>query len=228
VTGAYLQVLPGLTRYGDAMAEQENLAAARSQGAVPDIVMMLEHEPVISLGSRAVRGEELLLAAADYAQRGIELVDVSRGGRSTYHGPGQLVCYPILDLRGFGRDLHRYVWNLEQVIVRSLEELGVPGRRVDEKDASGVWVEDRKIASIGVRCARWITTHGFSVNVDVDLDVYRTFDACGLGGAPFTSVANELGRPLSVEEVRPVVARCLGEVFDIQFEELPAAALTAG
>jgi lipoate-protein ligase B len=223
-TGAYLQLLPGLTRYGDALVEQENLAAARSQGAIPDVVMLLEHEPVISLGSRAVRGEELLLAAVDYARRGIELVEVSRGGRSTYHGPGQLVCYPILDLRGFGKDLHRYVWQLEHVIVRSLEELGVEGRRVDDKDASGVWVEDRKIASIGVRCARWITTHGFSLNVDFDLDVYRTFDACGLGGAPFTSVAKELGRPVAVDEVRPVVLRCLSEVFDIEFEELPAVA----
>ena len=97
--GAYLQVLPGLTPYGAAMAEQQNLAAARSQHAIPDVVMLLEHEPVISLGSRAVRGEELLLAAVDYARRGIEVVEVSRGGRSTYHGPGQLVCYPVLDLR---------------------------------------------------------------------------------------------------------------------------------
>ena len=92
-------MLPGLTPYGTAMAEQEHLAAARSQHAIPDVVMLLEHEPVISLGSRAVRGEELLLAAVDYARRGIELVEVSRGGRSTYHGPGQLVCYPVLDLR---------------------------------------------------------------------------------------------------------------------------------
>jgi lipoate-protein ligase B len=222
--GAYLQVLPGLTRYRDAMTEQENLAAARSQGAIPDVVMLLEHEPVISLGSRAVRGEELLLAAVDYARRGIELVEVSRGGRSTYHGPGQIVCYPVLDLREHGKDLHQYVRRLEQVIVRTLGELGVEGHRVDEKDASGVWVDDRKIASIGVRCARWITTHGFSLNIDVDLAVYTTFDACGLGGAPFTSVANELGRPVEVDDVRMVVAGCFAEVFDVEFQELPAVA----
>jgi lipoyl(octanoyl) transferase len=224
VKGAYLQVLPGLTPYGAAMAEQENLAAARSQHAIPDVVMLLEHEPVISLGSRAVRGEELLLAAVDYARRGIEVVEVSRGGRSTYHGPGQLVCYPVLDLREHGKDLHRYVWQLEQVILRTLEALGVEGRRVDEKDASGVWVDERKVASIGVRCARWVTTHGFSLNLDLDLDVYRTFDACGLGGAPFTTVSKELGRTVPVAEARPIVARSFGEVFEIEFEELPAVA----
>jgi lipoate-protein ligase B len=222
--GAYLYDLPGLTGYGRAMEIQQELAAARSQAAVPDVVMMLEHEPVISLGSRALPAEELLLAAVDYARRGIELVEVSRGGRSTYHGPGQLVCYPILDLHDHGKDLHRYVHNLEEVLIMTLRRLGIDGRRVDAKDFSGVWVEDRKIASIGVRCAHWITTHGFSLNGNLDLAVYGTFDACGLGGAPFTSASQELGRDVTVEELRPLVVASFADVFDIAFEALPVEA----
>jgi lipoate-protein ligase B len=224
VAGAYLYQLPGTTPYGEALRIQQDMAGARSQQAIPDTVMLVEHDPVISLGSRAVAGEELLLAAVEYAGRGIELVEVSRGGRSTYHGPGQLVCYPILDLREHGKDLHRYVRNLEEVIIRTLAAQGVEGRRVGERDFSGVWVEDRKIASIGVRCARWITTHGFALNVDFDLAVYDTFDACGLGGAPFTTLAVELGRPVTLDEVRPDLVTALEQVFEISFEPLPAAA----
>jgi lipoate-protein ligase B len=221
--GAYLYELPGLTPYRDAMAIQQDLAGARSQGAVPDVVMVLEHEPVISLGSRAVAAEELLLAAVDYTQRGIEVVEVNRGGRSTYHGPGQLVCYPILDLQEHGRDLHRYVHNLEEVLIATLRALGIDGRRMDARDLSGVWVEDRKIASIGVRCARWITTHGFSLNADLDLAVYETFDACGLGGAPFTTISRELGTEVTVDDLRPTVVEAFAAVFDVAFEPLPVA-----
>ena len=220
--GAYLQVLPGLTPYGTAMAEQENLAAARSQHAIPDVVMLLEHEPVISLGSRAVRGEELLLAAVDYARRGIEVVEVSRGGRSTYHGPGQVVCYPVLDLHGRGKDLHRYVADLEQVVIDTLAGFDVEGRVVEGDHASGVWVEDRKVASIGVRCARWVTTHGLSINADLDLDVYELFDACGLRGADFTSVSVEAGRAVTVDDLRPALRDAFEERFQIAFDPLPA------
>jgi lipoate-protein ligase B len=224
MSGAYLYELPGTTPYGEALKIQQDLAGARSQQAIPDVVMLVEHDPVISLGSRAVPAEELLLAAVDYASRGIELVEVSRGGRSTYHGPGQQVCYPILDLHDRGKDLHRYVHNLEEVIIRTLAAQGLEGRRVDERDFSGVWVEDRKIASIGVRCARWITTHGFALNVDFDLAVYDTFDACGLAGAPFTSVARELDRPVALDQVRPDLIAAFEQVFDVTFDPLPVAA----
>ena len=140
MTGAYLYEI-GVTPYRDAMETMTDLAAARSQGAIPDTVMLLEHEPVITLGSRAVRGEELLLAAVEYTRRGIEVVEVNRGGRSTYHGPGQLVCYPVLDLHDHGKDLHRYVANLEQVVIATLAAFGIDGRVVDGDHASGVWVE---------------------------------------------------------------------------------------
>ncbi|HUZ84529.1 MAG TPA: lipoyl(octanoyl) transferase LipB [Gaiellales bacterium] len=220
---AYLQHL-GETPYREALAEMVDLAAARSQGAVPDTMMLLEHAPVITLGSRADRARELPLSDADYAARGIEVVAVPRGGRSTYHGPGQLVGYPILDLRERGRDVHRYVRGLEQVLIGTLAEYGVEGRALRLPHQSGVWVGDRKIASIGVRCSSWVTSHGFSLNADLDLSVYGLFDACGLGGAAFTSVTVEAGRPVTVDDLREPVVRHLAEVFELTLSELPVTA----
>jgi lipoate-protein ligase B len=220
LTGAYLYEL-GLTPYRDALAVMQELAAARNQQAIPDTVMLLEHEPVITLGSRAVRAEELPLADEEYEARGIEIVEVGRGGRSTYHGPGQLVCYPILDLSDRGRDLRRYVGALEQTLIATLADFGVEGRTIEGQHASGVWAGDRKIASIGVRCARWVTSHGLSLNVDLDLGVYDVFDACGLGGAPFTSLAREAGEAITTAQVREPLLRRLSEVLELEFEPLP-------
>ena len=218
--GAYLYDLPGLTPYDAALRVQQELAAARSQQAIPDAVMLLVHEPVITLGSLAVRADELPLPDADYGDRGIEIVEVPRGGRSTYHGPGQLVCYPVLDLTPRGRDLRRYVRGLERTILATLAEFGIEGRVVDQPHRSGVWVDDRKIASIGVRCARWVTSHGLAINVDLDLGVYDLFDACGLG-ARFTSIAAETGRAVTTDEVREPLLRALCEEFDLELERLP-------
>jgi len=222
MAGAYLYDLHGLTPYADALRLQQELAAARSQQAIPDTVVLLEHEPVITLGSRAVRAAELPLADAEYAARGIEIVEVPRGGRSTYHGPGQLVCYPIIDLNDRGRDLRRHVRGLEQTIVRTLAGFGIEGSGRDEPHQSGVWVDDRKIASIGVRCARWVTSHGLAVNVDLDLGVYELFDACGLGNARFTSIAAEAGRPVTTDEVRRPLLDALREAFGLELETVPA------
>jgi lipoate-protein ligase B len=215
VTGAYLYEL-GVTPYADALAIMRELAAARTQQAIPDVVMLLEHEPVITLGSRADRAAELPLDAGEYARRGIDVVEVGRGGRSTYHGPGQLVCYPVVDLAPRGRDLRRYVRGLERAIVATLAELGVEA----EGRESGVWADDAKIASIGVRCARWVTSHGLSLNVDPDLGAYELFDACGLG-ARFTSVAQETGRPVTAADAREPLLRNLADVLDLEFEPLP-------
>jgi lipoate-protein ligase B len=222
MAGAYLYDLHGLTPYADALRLQQELAAARSQQAIPDTVVLLEHEPVITLGSRAVRAAELPLADAEYAARGIEIVEVPRGGRSTYHGPGQLVCYPIIDLNDRGRDLRRHVRGLEQTIVRTLAGFGIEGSGRDEPHQSGVWVDDRKIASIGVRCARWVTSHGLAVNVDLDLGVYELFDACGLGNARFTSIAAETRRPVTTDEVRGPLLEALCEAFGLELETVPA------
>jgi lipoyl(octanoyl) transferase len=222
MAGAYLYDLRGLQPYAGVLRLQQELAAARSQQAIPDTVVLLEHEPVITLGSRTVRAQELPLAEEEYANRGIEIVEVPRGGRSTYHGPGQLVCYPILDLNARGRDLRRHVRGLEQTIVRTLAGFGVEGSGGEEPHQSGVWVGDRKIASIGVRCARWVTSHGLAVNVDLDLGVYELFDACGLGGARFTSMAAETGRAVTTDDVRGLLLEALCEAFDLELEPVPA------
>lgn len=222
MSGAYLYER-GVTAYRAALKEMDDLAAARNQGAIPDTVMLLEHEPVITLGSRAVRGEELPLSDEEYTARGIEVVEVGRGGRSTYHGPGQLVCYPVLDLNDHGKDLHRYVAGLERSVVATLEAYDIEGTTREGDHASGVWVADRKIASIGVRCARWVTTHGLSINVNLDLSVYDLFDACGLGGARFTSIAIETGRDVTVEDVRPVFRQALSDALSLELDPLPAA-----
>ncbi len=221
MTGAYLYEL-GLTPYRGALAVMQELAAARTQQAIPDTVMLLEHEPVITLGSRAVRAEELPMTPEEYEARGIEIVEVGRGGRSTYHGPGQLVCYPILDLSERGRDLRRYVGALEQTLIATLADFGVEGQTIEGQHASGVWAGERKIASIGVRCARWVTSHGLSLNVDLDLGVYDLFDACGLGGMPFTSLACETGEAVTTAQVREPLLRRLSEVLELELESLPA------
>ena len=144
------------------------------------------------------------------------------GARRTT-GPGQLVCYPILDLTPRGRDLRRYVRALEETVIATLADLDVEGHTLDGPHASGVWVDDRKIASIGVRCARWVTSHGLALNVDSDLGVYELFDACGLGGAQFTSIARETGRPVTTADVRGPLVERLAEELDLELERLPAA-----
>ena len=222
MTGAYLYEL-GVTPYADALAVMRELAAARTQQAIPDVVMLLEHEPVITLGSRAVRAEELPLADEEYARRGIEVVEVGRGGRSTYHGPGQLVCYPILDLTRHGRDVKLYVRNLEEALIQTLAPLGLTGERID--GLTGVWLTrpPRKIASIGVHVSRWVTTHGYALNVDLDPAPFTEWiTACGLEDAMFTTIARELERSVTLDEVRPRAVAALESVFGLELEELPA------
>jgi lipoyl(octanoyl) transferase len=220
---AYLEQL-GVVPYREALAEMTELAAARTQAAIPDVVMALEHAPVITLGSRADRAAELPLPDEAYARRGIDVVEVGRGGRSTYHGPGQLVVYPILDLTARGRDLRAYVRGLETALCETLAAFGLEGRALDAPHASGVWIDDRKIGSIGVRCARWVTSHGLALNVDPDLTAYELLDACGLGGVRFTSLAAELGRAVTIEEAREPLLERLAAVFDLEWATLTAVA----
>ena len=215
--GAYLLNL-GVVRYGDAWDLQRSLAAAVSQRAIPDTVIMLEHPPVITLGRRTDAGE---LHVPDGAE--VEIVETDRGGKSTYHAPGQLVCYPILDLNGHGRDVKKYCRDLEEALIRTLAAVGVTGERIE--GLTGVWLTrpPRKIASIGVHISRWITTHGYALNVDLDPAPFTQWiTACGLEDAAFTTIARELGRPVSVDEVRPHAATAIAEAFDLELEPLPA------
>ena len=218
-SGAYLLNL-GLVPYREAWELQRSLAGAVSQGAIPDTVVLLEHPPVVTLGRRAEEGELHLPPGAD-----VELVETDRGGRSTYHGPGQLVCYPILDLRRHGQDVKRYCRDLEEALIRTLAPLGVEATRIE--GLTGIWLErpPRKIASIGIHISKWITTHGYALNVDLDPAPFTDWiTACGLEDAQFTTVARELGRDVSIDEVRPLAAQAIAEVFELELEELPADA----
>ena len=222
MTGAYLLDLPGRTPYGEALALQRALAGAVSQLAIPDTVILLEHEPVVTLGRRTDEATELHLPE-DVA---VEVVETDRGGKSTYHGPGQLVCYPILDLNRHGRDLKRYVRDLEEAIIRTLAGFSLEGTRYE--GLTGVWMPPsagagpRKIASIGVRASRWVTTHGYALNVDLDPTPFTQWiTACGLEDAQFTSMAAELGAPLTVGDVRRAAASAVAEVFGLELEVLP-------
>ena len=215
--GAYVMHL-GVVPYREALELQRSLATAVSQGAMPDTVVFLEHPPVVTLGRRAEPGELHLPPGAD-----VEVVETDRGGKSTYHGPGQLVCYPILDLTRHGQDVKRYCRDLEEAVIRTLEPLGVEATRID--GLTGIWLErpPRKIASIGVHIAKWVTTHGYALNVDLDPAPFTQWiTACGLEDAAFTTVARELGRPVSVDEVRPHAASAIADVFGLELEELPA------
>jgi len=215
--GAYLLDL-GLVPYRQAWDVQRSIAAAVSQGAIPETVIFLEHPPVVTLGRRTEEGE--LHVPADAA---VDVVETNRGGKSTYHGPGQLVCYPILDLRMHGKDVKRYVRDLEEALIRTLAPLGLEAVRFD--GLTGVWLQrpPRKIASIGVHISRWITTHGYALNVDLDPAPFTDWiTACGLEDAAFTTIASELERPITVDDVRPFAHEAIAEVFELQLEPLPA------
>ena len=217
--GAYLMQL-GQVPYGEALALQRSLAGAVSQGAIPEIVVLLEHPPVITLGRRSNPAELHLPPEAE-----VEVVETDRGGRSTFHGPGQLVCYPILDLRLHGQDVKRYCRDLEEALIRTLAPLGLEATRIE--GLTGIWLESppRKIASIGIHISKWITTHGYALNVDLDPAPFTDWiTACGLEDAQFTTVARELGAPTTVDDVRPAAVAALAEVFALEFEELPTEA----
>ncbi len=215
--GAYLLDL-GLVPYGEAFELQRSLAGAVSQGAIPETVIFLEHPPVVTVGRRTETGE---LHIPDGAE--VEIVETDRGGKSTFHGPGQLVCYPILDLTKHGKDVKLYVRNLEEALVRTLAAFDLDGELVE--GLTGVWMTrpPRKIASIGVHVSRWVTTHGYALNVDLDPSPFTQWiTACGLEDAAFTTMARELGRPITVEEVRTSAIAAIAELFDLELEELPA------
>jgi lipoyl(octanoyl) transferase len=215
--GAYLLEL-GLVPYQEAWDLQRSLAGAVSQGAIPDTVLFLEHPPVVTLGRRTDAGELHVPDGAD-----VEVVETNRGGKSTYHGPGQLVCYPILDLKRHGKDVKKYVRELEEALIRTLAPLELEATRIE--GLTGVWLHPppRKIASIGVHISRWVTTHGYALNVDLDPAPFTEWiTACGLEDAAFTTIARELERPVAVDEIRPLAREAVAEVFELDLEPLPA------
>lgn len=176
--------------YAQALALQRGLAQQRQEGIIPDTLLLLEHPPTITVGRRS-RPEDFLTAPQTLARRGVEIVQVDRGGEMTYHAPGQLVGYPILDLRAHGQDLHCYLRDLEEVLILALAQFGLAGTRVAGR--TGVWVEERKIAAIGIKVARWVSLHGFALNVSLDLaPMRRDFVPCGIADRDVVSLAELL------------------------------------
>ena len=215
--GAYVMNL-GLVPYAEAWELQRSLAGAVSQGAIPDTILLLEHPPVVTTGRRTEQSELHIPEGAE-----VELVETDRGGKSTFHGPGQLVCYPIFDLHRHGLDVKRYCRDLEEALIVTLAKLGVAGERIE--GLTGVWLTrpPRKIASIGIHVAKWVTTHGYALNVDLDPAPFTQWiTACGLEDTAFTTVAKEVGRPVTVDEVREPALEAFAEVFELELEELPA------
>jgi lipoate-protein ligase B len=230
VTNALLVCDLGRRHYGDVLALQRDLVARRLDGTLADdLLLLVEHEPVVTLG-RGTVPTSLPLAPAEIERRGTAVFEVERGGDVTWHGPGQLVGYPILDLRGHREDLHWYLRTLEDVLIDALEQLGVPADR--HPGRTGVWTAGRKIASIGVHAKRWVTMHGFALNVSNDLDGFELIVPCGLHGVTMTTVRLERGGAEDTATLGAIVRERVVERFAAAFARVPETitpeAVTAG
>ncbi len=203
----------GLRPYAEVLELQRDLRRRRIEGELAeDVLLLVEHPPVITLG-RGTRPSSLPIAPAELERRGIEVYEVERGGDVTYHGPGQLVGYPILDLREHRPDLHWYLRSLEDVLIRALGHLGIEADR--NPGLTGVWTAGRKIASIGIHVKQWVTLHGFALNVTADLDPFDLIVPCGIRQVVMTSVASELLRADSEALMAEVRGRVVGAFCDV-------------
>lgn len=208
----------GRISYREGLSHQEALVADRRAGRVGDVLLLVEHPHVITLGVKRERGASHVLATPEaLAARGIEVFETGRGGDVTYHGPGQVVGYPIVDLNPDRRDVHRYVRDLEEVMIRTGADFGVVAGRIG--GLTGVWVETEKLGAIGVRISRWITSHGFAFNVMTDLTYFDLIVPCGIHDRGVTSLARLLGRPIAIAAVENALARHFCDVFDRQLVE---------
>lgn len=203
----------GLVPYGEALELQKALVDDRRHGRVADQLLLLQHPPVITLGVKARSSRGHVLASDEaLAARGVALFETGRGGDVTYHGPGQLVGYPILDLKPDRCDVHRYVRDIEDVLIRVAAAFGVEAGRV--AGLTGVWVGREKLAAIGVRISRWITSHGFAVNVTTNLDDFNLIVPCGITDRGVTSLATLCGRPIPMRDVETAAVSAFCDVFD--------------
>jgi lipoyl(octanoyl) transferase len=205
----------GRVAYARGLEIQVRLVAERQAGAVPDTLLLLEHDPVFTLGRNA-QARNVLLPEVELRRRGFEVFETGRGGDVTYHGPGQVVGYPVLDLAPDRKDVHRYVRDLEEVMIRTCGDYGVEAGRIP--GLTGVWVGGDKIGAIGVRIARWVTSHGFAFNVSTDLAPFGLIVPCGIRDRGVTSLSRRLGREVPVEPVADRLAAHLAAVFDRELE----------
>ena len=218
----------GTMPYGDALALQRAVARARIAGEIgEDLLLLVEHPPVVTLG-RSSKERHLLASPALLAARGVELFEVERGGDVTFHGPGQLVGYPIIDLKRHKQDLHWYLRQVEEALIRAVAPFGIVGER--SAGYTGVWTQGRKLASIGVHARDWVTWHGFALNVTTDLSYFGLIVPCGIAAVEMTSAARELGTPPGEHDaldqrVRDRVAAAFGDVFSLELTTLEASDL---
>ena len=203
----------GLIGYSEACHLQRELLHKRLDGTIGDVLLLLEHPPTITIG-KSGKLDNVLISQEQLAENGISLFFIDRGGDVTYHGPGQLVGYPIIDLRGRRRDLHQYVHDLEEVIIRTLSDFSINTRR--DGNHPGVWVRGREIAAIGLRVIRWISMHGFALNVNTNLDQFRFINPCGLSNGKATSISQILHRNIPMEVVTERLLAHFSQVFDSQ------------
>ncbi|MCB9592092.1 MAG: lipoyl(octanoyl) transferase LipB [Sandaracinaceae bacterium] len=212
----------GPVPYGEAHELQERLVNARIRGAIGDTLLLLEHPPVITLG-RGAKEENVLLSPERLAALGFEVHEIGRGGDVTYHGPGQIVGYPILDLAPDRKDVRRYVKDLEELMIRVAAGYGLEAARIDK--LNGTWIGSNKIGAIGVRISRWVTMHGFAFNVSTNLDHFGVIVPCGIQGKGVTSLERELGREVELDEVMDRIEARFAELFDATLERADAAPL---
>jgi lipoyl(octanoyl) transferase len=202
----------GLVPYGEAVELQRQLVEQRRAGEIPDQLLLLEHPPVITLGVKTRNDRSHVLATPDQlARQGVEIFETGRGGDVTYHGPGQLVGYPIFDLRPDRCDVHQYVRDLEEALIRVAGTFGVTADRIG--GLTGVWVGREKLAAIGVRISRWITSHGFAFNVNTQLSHFDLIVPCGIRDKGVTSLSHLLDRPVALVEVETAAMHAVAEVF---------------
>jgi lipoyl(octanoyl) transferase len=202
----------GRVAYADALAVQRALVEDRRAGRVEDLLLFVEHPHVLTLGVRGDGGRSHILATPDaLGARGVEVHETGRGGDVTYHGPGQIVGYPIIDLNPDRRDVHRYVRDIEEVLIRTAGDYGIDAGRLE--GLTGVWVGSEKLAAIGVRIARWITSHGFAFNASTDLEYFNLIVPCGISDRGVTSLERLLGRPVERREVEDRILARFCEVF---------------
>jgi lipoate-protein ligase B len=203
----------GRSKYAETWELQRKLWELRHFGAIGDTVLFTEHDHVYTVG-KGGDGNHLLASASELKQTGTDVFHVDRGGDITYHGPGQIVCYPILDLNNYTPDIHLYLRNLEEVMIRAIAGFGVEGRR--EKEFTGVWVGEEKIGALGVKVSKWVTMHGFALNVNTDLSKFDRIIPCGIFHKGVTSLQKVLGREIDASEVLRKLIAAFEEVFAVK------------
>jgi len=203
----------GFLEYRAAWEIQKQIQAEVQAGTKDDTLIFVEHPAVLTLGAN-FHDENLRLTRDEYARLGIDLVTTDRGGDVTFHGPKQLVIYPVFDIRRYGKDLHKWLRDLEETIIQAISTIGLEGTR--ESINTGVWIRQKKVAAIGIKVSKWVSIHGIALNCNNDLSPFDTIVPCGIHNYGVTSLSNEAGREITIEDAKPLVRTAFENVFDIE------------